>query len=340
MTAQLKLYDNSRISDFKRCPRYFLFRHVYNLTQEGRAVPLTFGSCWHASLEVLWAQHADLYGSKEKRRAVIDASYQAFIDEWIKAGMTSPDEMGPDEIEELGARTPMMALEMLHNYVDARQHLFTDSGFELLSIEEPFIVPLDPDDASLFYVGRLDKKFRWRSQINAMEHKSTTLWYKKQKSFRSTWIESWSPNSQIDGYQYALLVTHGEQAGGVWIDGAALADDPKGFKIIPIDRQTEHLDAWLWETHNWIDEIEANKAVLEERSSPSHPYMAAFKKNTNSCISYERSCPFLDLCRMHANPARLEGIPIGYKYEHWSPFSVINLEKIGITPEAAGEIVP
>ena len=330
----LRLYDNSRISDFKRCPRYFLYRHGYDWTPVIKAVPLIFGSSWHSGMDVVWTNHAAV---KKDFGDIAKAAYEAFIKTWVENGMNHPEEMSIDDIEELGARTPQNAQEMLYEYIDARQQLFKEPSFELLAIEEPFAVPLDPNDDSLWYVGRLDKQFAYRRHVIAGEHKTSSA-YKKDGFFRNDFVDSFNPNSQIDGYNYRMRMKYGEKSQGVWIDAALVHKTVHdGFKLIPINPQDQQIDAFLWEAHYWIDQIEAHKAILKERSELDTPYLAAFPKNTSSCSNYG-GCPFADICRTTPNPAKLKGVPpLGYKLEHWSPFNEIALESIGFTPEKAGE---
>lgn len=326
---KVKLYDNSRISNFKRCPRYYLYRDIYDWTPDRKAIPLVFGSGWHAGMDVIWRRHKD---GKDQFNSIVEEAMVAFLGEWTHAGLPPPDEMSPDDIDEYLPRTPMVAEEMFYNYLEERQHIFKHPSFELLEIEQPFAVPLGPVDDSLWYVGRIDKTFRYNKRIIFGEHKTSTA-YKKDGPFRAEFIDGFNPNSQIDGYQYRGHMEYGKEFGGVWVDAALVHKTVHdGFQIIPIEKQFSQIDAWLWETHNWIDQIELNKSVLKDRGDLDIPYLAAFSKNTGSCGNYG-GCGFADLCRTVSNPAKLHDVPLGYKFEHWSPFDEIKLEKLGFTPD-------
>lgn len=326
--SQLKLYDNTRIGAARSCMRYYLLRHVYHWTADSKSTPLIFGSSWHEAMDVTWARHSDLYATKAARTDVIESAHQAFINEWVANGMTHPDDMTPDDIDDLGARTPATALEMLHHYPEAREHLFKAKSFELLGIEEPFIVPLDPNDQTKFYVGRLDKRIRQGKQQHVYEHKTTTM-YRISGTFSSDWIDSWSMDDQVDGYNYAMHLKYDEEAGGSYIDGALVHKKVHdGFKTIPIDKHFDQLQSWLYDTHTWIAQIERNTELYEETSQLDTPYLAAFPRNRKSCVSVYGRCQFFDYCRMNANPARTEGVPIGFKVEKWEPFEELGLEKL------------
>lgn len=169
---RVSLFDNSRISSFKVCPRMYLFEHVYHWRPEEKSVALTFGTAWHAAQDAIWRSASALKtADKSARRAIVDTAYDAFVTAWTADGLPHPDELSPDDLEQFAPRTPQIAREMFHGYLDAREHIFSDPSFAVLAIEQPFAVPLSPDDPTLFYVGRLDKIFEYRKQVLVGEHK-------------------------------------------------------------------------------------------------------------------------------------------------------------------------
>lgn len=345
-TADLKFFDNTRISSFKVCPRRYYYEHVRHWRPDSKSVALTFGSAWHAAQDVIWG--AQTGGSlhlmavkRDSNKALVDEAYAAFIKTWLEDKLPHPDEMSPDELADFAPRTPQIAKEMLYAYIDARSHLFQDPSFKVVDVERPFAVPLDPDDASLWYVGRLDKVFQYRGSFYVGEHKTTTA-YKKGSYFRSDFLDSFSPSSQIDGYLFALRMMFGDKASAVWVDAALVHKiEHDGFKFIPIERQHQMIDAFLWTTRHWIDEIEGNKLALAEREADDAPYLAAFPQNTSSCGQYG-GCPFRSICQTIANPAKETQPPLGFKTEIWDPLQKIDLSKIGFelpatAPAAAKE---
>lgn len=324
-TKKLSLWDNTRLTSYKTCPRQYLYRHVLHWTPEHKSPALIFGSGWHAALEVIWAGYAT---SDADLPDLIAKAYEAFCKTWVEMGLPAPEELTPDEIEHFLPRTPMIAQEMLYEYFEARKHIFRDPTFKLIDIERPFAVPLDPDNDSRWYVGRLDTTMSFRGQTIVVEHKTTTS-YAKNGGFRSDFVDSFSPASQIDGYLYASKILYGDKVAGVWVDAALVHKSVHtAFKFIPVDRQFAQLDAFLWEVHFWIDNIQGNLAVLNERSGGD--YLAAFPKNTGSCQNYG-GCPYRDICRMSPNPMKLNEIPMGFEVKKWEPFDELKLGKLGFS---------
>lgn len=324
--SQLRLFDNTRISDFRRCPRYFFHRHVRHWATSGRVSDaIAFGSAWHAAMDTIWsAVHADM-----TRDDTIDAALAAWTAAWCDAGMPHPHEIDAVMIKALGARNPYQAHEMLIAYYEKRNRAIR--SMEIIEIERPFAVPLTPDDPTLFYVGRIDKVVApTRSSVRGIEHKTTSS---SKRSFdgdtkiRPMFMETFSPNSQVDGYLYTLHMLYPDKDVDVWVDAALVSTSGEDFSFIPVERKLSHLDGWLWTTHYWIERIEEQRAALDE-CGPEDPYLAAFPQDTSSCFDFNTQCPFLPLCKSRANPLTWEEPPGGFKVEKWDP-----LEHIGTPVE-------
>lgn len=318
--TNLRLYDNTRISAFRRCPRYYFFRHVLDWETKTKKTALIFGSCWHAAQEIIWPMMVD----KVDKHMIMAVAYEAWLAKWREEGMNYP--LAYEEEKELAPRTPGHAQEMIAAYVDERYDSVANGQIELISCEKAFVVPLDADDDTLFYVGKIDKVVRQRGRYRAIEHKTTTA-YKKDGPFRSTFVDSFSPNSQVDGYLYALHMTYPGEVSGVWVDAALVHKTETGFLFVPVERQMKHLDAWLWGTRYWIDQIEANKKHYEEECSVDDVYMAAFPQNTNSCFDFNSACSYLDLCKMWPNPIG-KPVPPGYEVNKWDPLDHIDAAQL------------
>lgn len=315
----LRLYDNTRLSAFKKCPRYYYYRHVRHWEALESKTALAFGAAWHKAQEIIWPAIC----AGQDKRVVIEAAYAAWITEWVEQGQPHPREINYELEKEMSPRTPSTGLEMIAAYVDERYNKIRD--VEIISVEKPFVVPLDPHDDSLFYIGKIDKvvkdKFS-RQRIRGIEHKTTTA-YRKEGKFRSSFLDSFSPNSQVEGYLYALHMTYGsDKVGGVWVDAALVHKTETGFQFIPVEKQIQHLDQWLWNTRYWIDMIEANTAHLATLSKDD-PYMAAFPQRTESCFDFNAACEHILTCRGYPNPMGKD-TPPGFRVHKWDPLEFVD----------------
>ena len=322
----LKLYDNTRISCHRTCNCMYYWRHKRHLTGTGKAPPLIFGSCWHTAMDVVWK------GIKEmpecSNEDIRDISYEAFKEECSKFDLPPAEDLDEETTKRFGARRPDTAFFMLGNYIERRRSFIEQ--VELLAIEKPFAVPLFPDNPDIFYVGRRDKDIRWNGRVWAVEHK-TTAWGSAKNGFSSTYIETFSPNSQIDGYIHSLNMEYGKAAKGVLVDTALVtANNHEHFMFLPIERSIESLDAWLWKTRREIQIMDINEEALS-KVDPSAPFMDAYPQNDTSCIQFMKPCFYMDLCKTIPNPqARPDEVPKGFVQKKWEPFDELKLDSIGL----------
>lgn len=329
-------FDNTMIEAYRQCERKFYFRHVRGWVPDVAAMPLIFGKAWHTAMDTVWPT---INASPEMpTRDVVELGMQAFLSDWQEAGLPSIEaflDMSLEEQKKFLPRTPMVAMEMLYCYIEQRRQMIRDC--ELIAVERPFAVPIDPNDKDLWYCGKLDKVIRQGKKIITIEHKTTTL-YKKEGPFQNSFTESFSPNSQVDGYLFSTKMIYGSEVYAVYVDAALVhRDHHDGFRIIPISRLTEALDAWLWQTHRRIASIKTDLALLTEarNAGAQHKYLAAFPQKTEACTLYG-NCPYLDVCRMMPNP-ELYDTPSGFKQEFWSPFDQLHLDKLGLEKDKQHE---
>lgn len=312
-------YDNTLVSTYRRCPRFFYFRHELNWTPDITRYPLAFGGAWHKAMDVVW-KGLILPSSPINPDHIAELAYDAFLLAWIgEYKLDHPDNMGPEEMQKVGMRHPFTAQEMLINYIAVRQAWISEC--ELLSTERPFIISLSD---TLNYAGRLDKVVRRRGKIYVIEHKTTSA-YLKDGPFRASFISSFTPDSQIDGYLYAGHELYGSEFAGLYVDAALVHKTiHDGFAMIPVQRHPKQLGAWKWETEKWIEQIQMQQLRMETFEDFSQ-FMRAWPKNTNSCWDFNAACPYLDLCKSWPDPRGKE-LPAGYVMDEWDPFIRLELE--------------
>lgn len=318
----MEYYDNTRVSAAKNCLRMFFFRHVLHLVRDGRTKEaLAFGGSWHNAMDVVWG----LAHSDKTNQELAQMAGLAFDKKWQEEGFKSFFDMTPDEQNDLAPRTPGVAMEMLSHYIEQRRSFIRST--EVLSIERPFAVPLDPEDKSLRYIGRRDKDFRKDDgTIHCGEHK-TTSWYLKAGGFRNEFIESFSPNSQVEGYIHSGYMDYGAAFRSVMIDAALVHKQVHDkFKFIPITRNLARMEEWRMDTLYWVDKIRENKQAWK-----SGQY--AFPRNTSNCFSYGSPCAYIDICRFHQAPLDITEPPPGFVVEKWEPFNELNIAALGLEDE-------
>lgn len=316
--------DNTRlVSGYATCPRLYYHRHIRNWVPSTTRTPLVFGGAMHKALSVIWAGAKDPMPDQD----LINLASVAFLLEWLERGGPSIDEL--PQLTDI--RTPALADEILAAYVKQYRHEL--KWIELLGDETPYAVPLgDYNDHSVFYVGRFDKVYRGTDlKVWIGEHKTSSM-YASNGVFRSTWINSFSPNNQVLGYAYAGYLTYGEAFQGVNIDGILVHKSHRGFKRIPIMHRFEGLDSWLVEIKTWTAQLLDSIDDYNNGRSP----LEAFPRNLSSCHHYA-GCAYLDICKfLQSNPDEITEDPPGFQTEVWQPFDESELEtatKKGVTSE-------
>ena len=301
-----KLFSYSQLNVFNECPRKHFFTYEKRWVPEGSAPALVFGSSWGRAMDVVWQECAGGFDGKPIEM-IVEMAMQAFIERYIEGGLPHPMAMDVDTHQDLLPRTPDVAEEMLRNYIEIRREFF--NGIELLAVEAPFIIPISQTDPSMLYVGLLDKVLRDHrdGRIYCVDHKTTSA-YSKQGYFRSTFAEGFSPNAQMDGYQYALTYKYGKEAKHILIDAALVHKTVHdGFRFFPVDHAAEQLDSWLYDTHRVVEGIQIEYNRYMARPTTGH-ILTAYPRHTNSCHNYN-GCQFLSICKFVGNPSQIPTPP-------------------------------
>jgi hypothetical protein len=311
-------FDNTRISAFFKCPRSYYFRHVRHWRREGNKVALAFGGAIHSAMEVIW----DNAKKVDTPNELLQLAMEAFYAKWQAEGFSL------DTIDLSEKRNPGLAMDILAAYLD--QYLSWLRGIEVLAIEQPFVIPvmhMEEEDLYVHYIGRWDKVWKDKNGcIFVGEHKTTSL-YRKAGNFAKEWIESFSPDNQVDGYSYAAYSVYGDAVRGVMIDGILVHKTVRAFTRIPISRSMKNLDAWHWGIQYWINEVIENHKMLGAAREAMEAYeeiafLPCFPQRTEHCAHKYGQCQYLEICKyLDANPERVITPPVGYVKEVWDPFS-------------------
>jgi len=318
----MKYYDNTRISSYRTCPRKALFRHLFHWASKGKSVNLAFGSAWHTAMDALWTT------------GLVSAALEAWSEEFAKSGFNPGTSGTLHDLQFDVKHNRQTAAAMLENYAAKRGPFMQQH--EVLEVEKPFAVPLTTIPDGPMYVGRLDKvvQDRYKSHIRIIEHKTTSS-YDKQNIFRKNFIDSFSPNSQIDGYLYAGALLYPDVFRGVYVDAALVHKTiHNGFQLIPIEKAFELIDLWLYETQLWVQDFQTEMDLLYEHYEyyQSKKFLPIFRRKTEACHNFN-GCSYKEVCKFSANPLHLESVPEGFERNPWSPFDELKLEKINLKRE-------
>lgn len=302
--------SNSQLKTFKSCPRRYFFNYRQELRGTKKALALDFGKAWHKAMDKLWFMHC--IEKIRDENEIVRSAFNEFLISWKKSNHPYPIPI--ENEKEYLPRTPGVALEMLYSYYRTRQ-IYLDK-ITLISTEEPFAVPIDPDDPAKFYVGYIDKVIIDEGRYWVIEHKTTTL-YSIAAGFQTRYIESFDPDSQIDGYGYALQMLYPDKKPmGVIIDAVLVHKDHHNIsKFIPVNKSSVFANDWLEDTLYWWEKID--ESIKEN----------IFPKNVTSCFEQFGVCPFRNLCIYTPNINQMPSDNPGYIKETHESFPYAEAEK-------------
>lgn len=322
-----EIYDNTKLSAKRKCPRLYYYRHVRNWVHEGISPPLVFGLSWHNAMDAVY----QFYG-KVSTKELVEVASTAFNQTWEEEGAPAVQDMPLDVVEHWNPRLPTVAREMLHNYIKQREPIL--AGMDLLAVEAPFVVPLWPDSQEgIWYAGRKDKRIRTNNYNVVLEHKTTTD-YKKDGGFKSTYVEGWTMDAQCMGYLYSDNVLSGGNTDYVWVDAALVHKQVHDkFRLIPVQHKYGQLDQWLFDTRREVEEIRRDTKILHDLRASGKAeglkFMPIFGRNQESCINrYGQKCPYFNVCTQFPNPEVQKEPPPGMVEEAWNPFDVLGLQQL------------
>ena len=293
-----KIHDATKLTAFMTCPRGYFYRYILGWEPDQPNIHLAFGEAWHKAMEVLLLQG---YSTPALMSAI-----EAFNASYKKAYPNG-------NLDLSSAKSCTNILEALTKYCE----VYKNDGFpgtENVLYTEVTGTVLIGEERVLHF--RLD------ALINEQRDKKTVYEHKTASRFNRTWSDQWSLSMQIFCYLHALYCHYDtEEVNGVIVNGAAFQKTGVSFLRVPIRKNIDMLEAWLYEINHWIDLIDLYLAAMFE-AKPDNTIMETFPKNTTNCTKYF-GCPYAGLCSSWANPLlRVHDLPPGFKISWWDPSSV------------------
>lgn len=287
------ILDSSKIVEYCRCPRGFMFRNIFGWVSEAPDTHKIFGKCWHAAME-----HLLLNGyTPESAIAAISAATELYRESFSEVTDSQRE-----------PKTPAYLLNAVPKYIIEHR----DDNFEVLYIEVGGAVPIAKDRVVYF---KMDSILRDRRSglILSLEHKTGS---RNSRQWRDQWILS----MQMFTYLHVLYSLYREdEIFGIKVNGAIFTKG-KGveFVRIPIRYMPKMMDVWLDNINYIVDCIEADISALSRTSDPSEK-LQCFRQNYENCTSYY-GCPYFDFCISWDAPLEhIEVAPLGMKVEFWNP---------------------
>ena len=310
MKSQLKehetwgIRDASKLQTYMTCPRKYFFEYILGWRSAYPNVHLEFGTAWHLAMEVLLEKGHGLEAQKEAAKAFESHYRQHFDYTWDESN-------APKNLFNAVRAIPLYCRK------------WSEDNYEVLHIEVAGSVAVSEDRVVHF---KTDTICRGEEGVFSLEHKTGS-------SFSDSWQAGWKQKMQVGVYSHVLYsLFEPNEVWGVKINGFFPRNAPRTkkdgtpyagardieFHRVPVRRNLDHMNGWLWEVNHWCDLIDKDEEALAEASADD-PVMEAFPKNTENCTKYGL-CPFHNVCTSWNNPLQhSEEVPEGFKTEYWDP---------------------
>lgn len=304
--------DSSKINDFLKCPRYYMYRHEFGWQSEIISNHLIFGSAVHIALEHLLLNGYD-------NNSVINA-YELFLSEYRKS-------FGEETDEIFEPKTPQNFFHILMAYASHYRRDLDDA--EVLYTEIAGTVAINGEDSIAL---RMDSILRDRKsgKVFSLEHKTASSTY--------MWAEQWLLSIQVGTYTHAMNCLFGQnEVDCVTMNGLFISKAKTSWKDINtigktknklpyefirerIAKSKDQMQVWLSRV-NWIfDEIKYHTKGIKTNDCWDDEVLSYFHINSNSCLDYGKLCIFHPFCIAWPNPLKRQSdVPIGFIKEYWNP---------------------
>jgi hypothetical protein len=301
-----KQIDYSSLSTYLDCPRKFFFQYILHMRSHVKSIDLVFGSAWHYGLEITY--RALMNGAKLSIIDATEMSRKAFNLYWLVEG--APHFPDPDIIF---PKSPGHAANMFHDYWT--QFLIEDKKRDIIGVEIPFSITIDPDLPS--YIGRKDLAWLEGDQLSIIDHKTT-------KSVSPITLPGFVSSMQSAGYITAGKMYFDKLPHMIY--NVALCQKSRiafeRFIVMLRDAACERfLEDLAYHMRAILDELLDLDADLAEHKNHKLYNPQSFKRCPGyACTQYFRLCPYFDICQMRNNPLLwIEKPPTGYTIDEWHP---------------------
>ncbi len=272
--------DNSMISDYMNCPRYFYHRHVEFLKPLQPNLGAEFGTAIHHALDRVYSGDSS------------DSARKAFLDHFLQY----------EGLDSTGSRTVMKGIAILDKYLD----FYHDdlSRYEIEGVE----LSGGMDMGFFLYIGRMDLLIRDKSnnKLIVCDHKT---------SGRRGYL-TLNPNYQITGYIAMVREMSGSSdcetgmLNQIYYTKGRKGADPQD-SVTLVREETTKKNVHIGE---WVRDTQWQASQIHNSCRCDH-----FPKNTNSCSRYGR-CPYIDLCCCTDENTLTTMKENMFTIEKWEPF--------------------
>lgn len=267
-------WDSTSLGALKECPRKYYYLNVAGIAPAGTSRHLTFGLIYHSALERY--DHARSAGD-DHDKATVAAVKHAMVATWDKSlgrGWASGDS---NKNRQTLLRSIVWYLEYFRE--DPLETVQLNSGKPAVEVSFRLDAGLTSGSGEpMVLCGHLDRLAKDSvGKVWLLDRKTTT------HTMSADFFLTFSPDNQMDLYDFAGQAILAEPLAGIIIDAAQIAVTFTRYMRGQINRTQSQREEWLAELPLWLSVAEV------------YAKTESWPMNTKSCGSYG-GCPFRPIC--------------------------------------------
>ena len=268
------------ISDFRKCPRYYWYRHKEKLEKRTLNMPYFVGKVVHEGIHHLY----------KKSKAAVKEMLKMYDDLKKKA-------IGISQTEEQELVEQRYVVEGMVNAYSRRYSVFLKAT-KLVQNEVPLNMPIG-ENCTL--VGKID---------NLLEHKKALILHelKTTKALTPEYVQNIQTDLQSSVYYFAYNATHKNKINKILYDVIRKPSIRKKMNE-SYNEYLHRLSSWYDDTHSenvfWVEPITTPKIKTEEvmntlqhiaNDISQRETVKDFYQDFGSCFNKYGKCEFYQLC--------------------------------------------
>lgn len=296
-TRELPLYiSNGGLSDWRRCPARYYFKHLLGIEAAGsNAPPLEYGIAIHRA--VAYVQRGDL-----------DTAIDVFRSSWKASGC-----------EEDNKRNILNAQKLLSEFyrrqITQKQRPYTiieppETDFDETYSDQEFDFCMELTNHEIPLIGRIDAICQ-----NNMDGKYWGIEYKTTSELGQRFLNAFEINSQVLGYTSVLAMYFGaENVDGFYLEAFRVSSATAMTTTVPIYVHSSQVELFLETFENSLNGIVQS---IEN---------GKFLQDVSACTTYNQHgspgylCEFAPLCKAKSDDEFHQRLQSCYVERKKSPF--------------------
>lgn len=288
------MMDNTKWSDWKKCPRAFLLKDLLHRVSSLESIHLVAGGAFAEGCDAFRKAY---YNKDSEAKGDFELSFlEGMLSTIRKYGYDAEREQEPDwAINSKSCARIVMALDSYWKQYNPKidmikQYMIDGNAASETSLTFPLDVRHPVTGDLILWHGRFDALVEYEGRLMALDDKTAT-------SLGATWPKQWPMRGQFMGYAYGARAL-GYDVTGTVIRGTAILKTTINHMQVPVSHPIHLLNKWYDQVNKDVEKM------VEDWKSGEWDYNFG-----DGCTAYG-GCPFQDSCRSNLEYRAVEQLPI------------------------------